>query len=188
MAVAGWTRTQQAAAGIIGLQQRSLTSPWTDGQTWSPKASISRKLRYNSPASLSRSLSLSYVLSRPPHSACSAWQSRPRVRSRGLRLQQNGNVNRERERERESGWSVRISREIRPSCLSPALVHPCVLFLFTRASATSDNQNVDLWLIFFFFSFPYFLFRLIGSGTPSRVGVRKFCDTFFLKYSVLSDN
>lgn len=58
----GWTR-MQAAAGIIGLQQRSLTSPWTDGQTWSPKASIPRKPRYNShPLSPSPTPSLYYPL------------------------------------------------------------------------------------------------------------------------------
>lgn len=133
----GWTRTR-AAAGIIGLQQRSLTRPWTDGQTWSPKASIPRKPRYNS---LSSSSSSSISLSR------SAWQSRTCSLAGSTA---DG-----------TEWKYGESRVIRSyfprnaDCL-PAFQPLCIrffFFFFICPSVTTFLEQGNWYVVFFYFLF-----------------------------------
>lgn len=131
----GWTRTR-AAAGIIGLQQRSLTRPWTDGQTWSPKASIPRKPRYNSlssSSSSSSSISLSFSL------------AKPNVFARGV----YGGWNRMEIRGEPGDPFVFPAKCGLPACLSAAL-YPFFFFFFLSVQVWQLFWNREIGTSFFF--------------------------------------
>ena len=135
----GWTRTR-AAAGIIGLQQRSLTRPWTDGQTWSPKASIPRKPRYNSlssSSSSSSSISLSFSL------------AKPNVFARGV----YGGWNRMEIRGEPGDPFVFPAKCGLPACLSAAL-YPFFFFFFLSKcdNFSGTGKLVRRFFLFFVYS------------------------------------
>lgn len=140
----GWTR-MLAAAGIIGLQQRSLTSPWTDGQTWSPKASIPRKPRYNShPLSPSPTPSLYHPLG-------SLGLAKPAF---AHRVYDFNRMEIRRESRVIRSYFPRNAAELASAYSVP------VFFFYLSKCHNAATRKLECWFVILYLPFHRFLFRL----------------------------